>query len=78
MPEPLSPTRGVIALWCLVHYRLLTQSVILPPFVFLNPQLNLMSTMGIAANALCKLPLGLMLDKLGPRACAISGGLMVG
>jgi hypothetical protein len=39
--------------------------------------LNLMSTMGIAANALCKLPLGMMLDKCGPRATAILGGVMV-
>ena len=40
-------------------------------------QLNLMSTMGIAANALCKLPLGLVLDKCGPRFTAILGGALV-
>uniref|UniRef100_A0A7S0XDU2 Major facilitator superfamily (MFS) profile domain-containing protein n=1 Tax=Mantoniella antarctica TaxID=81844 RepID=A0A7S0XDU2_9CHLO len=40
-------------------------------------KLNLMSTMGIAANALCKLPLGMILDKCGPRATSILGGLMV-
>jgi hypothetical protein len=33
--------------------------------------------MGIAANALCKLPLGMILDKCGPRATSILGGLMV-
>lgn len=35
-----------------------------------------MSTMGIAANALCKLPLGMILDKCGPRTTAVLGGVM--
>lgn len=38
------------------------------------------STVGIAANALCKLPLGILLDKYGPRMVSMLGGalLMVG
>ena len=40
-------------------------------------RLNVMSTAGIAANALCKLPLGFVLDKGGPRVTAVIGGAMV-
>jgi nitrate/nitrite transporter NarK len=39
--------------------------------------MNTVATMGIAGNALCKLPLGILLDKFGPRATAVVGALMV-
>jgi hypothetical protein len=39
--------------------------------------LNSVATMGIAANALCKLPLGIFLDGLGPRYTAIVGALLL-
>ena len=35
------------------------------------------STLGIAANALCKMPLGFVLDHAGPRFTAVLGGVMV-
>jgi len=35
------------------------------------------STLGIAANALCKMPLGFILDHAGPRFTAVLGGVMV-
>mmetsp|Transcript_11767 Transcript_11767/g.49445 ORF Transcript_11767/g.49445 Transcript_11767/m.49445 type:complete len:440 (-) Transcript_11767:760-2079(-) len=35
------------------------------------------STLGIAANALCKMPLGFVLDHAGPRSTAVLGGVMV-
>jgi MFS family permease len=39
--------------------------------------LNSVATMGIAANALCKLPLGIFLDGLGPRYTAIIGAILL-
>lgn len=39
--------------------------------------MNTVATMGIAGNALCKLPLGILLDKFGPRATAVTGAIMV-
>ena len=32
---------------------------------------------GIAGNALCKLPLGLILDRFGPRVTSLIGSLML-
>jgi hypothetical protein len=42
-----------------------------------SEMLTTMATMGIAGNALCKLPLGMLLDKYGPRATAVVGAVMV-
>eukprot|EP00291_Cryptomonas_curvata_P005519 CAMPEP_0172190146 /NCGR_PEP_ID=MMETSP1050-20130122/22944_1 /TAXON_ID=233186 /ORGANISM="Cryptomonas curvata, Strain CCAP979/52" /LENGTH=465 /DNA_ID=CAMNT_0012864973 /DNA_START=24 /DNA_END=1418 /DNA_ORIENTATION=- len=39
--------------------------------------LNSVATMGIAANALCKLPLGIFLDSLGPRYTAMVGAVLL-
>mmetsp|Transcript_30208 Transcript_30208/g.77559 ORF Transcript_30208/g.77559 Transcript_30208/m.77559 type:complete len:538 (-) Transcript_30208:873-2486(-) len=39
--------------------------------------LNVVSTLGIAANALCKLPLGIFLDRYGPRATSIVGSILL-
>mmetsp|Transcript_12516 Transcript_12516/g.30592 ORF Transcript_12516/g.30592 Transcript_12516/m.30592 type:complete len:217 (-) Transcript_12516:13-663(-) len=40
-------------------------------------KMNSVATMGIAANALCKFPLGLLLDRCGPRATAVVGALLM-
>jgi MFS family permease len=40
-------------------------------------KLNAVATMGIAANALCKLPLGILLDKCGPRFTSVVGALLL-
>ena len=34
--------------------------------------MNTVATMGIAGNALCKLPLGLILDRFGPLGPAVN------
>lgn len=39
--------------------------------------LELVGTLGIAANALCKLPLGFVLDGKGPRFTAAAGGVFL-
>ena len=39
--------------------------------------LTAVATLGIAANALCKLPLGIFLDSFGPRFTAVLGALML-
>jgi MFS family permease len=38
-------------------------------------KLNLVSTLGISANAMCKLPLGFILDRAGPRVTALLGSV---
>ena len=40
-------------------------------------KLNAVATVGIAANALCKLPLGICLDVLGPRCTALVGAVLL-
>lgn len=40
-------------------------------------KMNSVATMGIAANALCKFPLGLLLDRCGPRATSVVGSLIM-
>lgn len=42
-----------------------------------NNLMNTLATMGIAANSLCKLPLGHVLDTAGPRSTATLGAAMV-
>ncbi|EKX31925.1 hypothetical protein GUITHDRAFT_121897 [Guillardia theta CCMP2712] len=39
--------------------------------------MNAVATMGIAGNALCKLPLGMILDKCGPRFTSLVGCLLL-
>ena len=39
--------------------------------------LHAVATIGIAASALCKLPLGLLLDKFGPRFTSVLGSLFL-
>lgn len=39
--------------------------------------MNAVATMGIAANALCKLPLGYVLDRYGPRVTSVIGALIM-
>ena len=39
--------------------------------------MNSVATMGIAGNALCKLPLGLILDRFGPRVTSLIGSIML-
>lgn len=39
--------------------------------------MNTVATMGIAGNALCKLPLGLILDRFGPRVTSLIGSLLL-
>eukprot|EP00960_Hanusia_phi_P055328 762941-Hanusia_phi.AAC.4 len=39
--------------------------------------MNTVATMGIAGNALCKLPLGMILDKCGPRFTSLVGCLLL-
>jgi len=40
-------------------------------------KMNSVATMGIAANALCKFPLGLLLDKCGPRVTSVVGAILM-
>jgi len=39
--------------------------------------MNSVATMGIAGNALCKLPLGMLLDRFGPRVTSLTGSLLL-
>jgi len=39
--------------------------------------MNSVATMGMAGNALCKLPLGLILDNFGPRLTSAIGSVMM-
>jgi len=39
--------------------------------------MNSVATMGIAGNALCKLPLGLVLDRFGPRVTSLIGSMLM-
>ncbi|KAJ1495551.1 hypothetical protein T484DRAFT_1740852 [Baffinella frigidus] len=39
--------------------------------------MNMVASMGIAGNALGKLPPGILLDKVGPRATSMFGAVMV-
>uniref|UniRef100_A0A061R1R6 Mfs transporter n=1 Tax=Tetraselmis sp. GSL018 TaxID=582737 RepID=A0A061R1R6_9CHLO len=39
-------------------------------------KMNLVSTLGISANAMCKLPLGFLLDRFGPRLTAVTGSVL--
>lgn len=39
--------------------------------------MNSVATMGIAGNALCKLPLGLILDRFGPRVTSVIGSFLL-
>ena len=39
--------------------------------------MNSVATMGIAGNALCKLPLGLILDRFGPRVTSVIGSFLM-
>jgi len=45
--------------------------------LFRSSLFNTVATMGVAGNALCKLPLGVLLDKGGPRVTGMVGGVMV-
>ncbi len=42
-----------------------------------SSMLTAVATMGIAANALCKLPLGIFLDSYGPRFTAVLGAIFL-
>jgi MFS family permease len=42
-----------------------------------STMLTAVATMGIAANALCKLPLGIFLDSYGPRYTAVLGAVLL-
>ena len=39
-------------------------------------KMNLVSTLGISANAMSKLPLGFLLDRCGPRATSVAGSML--
>lgn len=42
-----------------------------------NSLMTSIATFGIAGNALCKLPLGLILDRFGPRVTSLIGSLLL-
>ena len=39
-------------------------------------KMNVVSTLGISANAMSKLPLGFLLDRCGPRVTAVAGSVL--